>query len=82
VKIEDPQVAAATGRTHHANVKFNGSDASRVPGRVFEITEAEIASVDRYEIAFLYQRVSAPLASGRQAWVYVHAPSLDAFGAT
>ena len=73
VKIEDPQVAAATGRTHHANVKFNGHEASRVPGMVFEITDAELASVDNYEAAFSYKRVAAMLASGRQAWVYVYA---------
>jgi gamma-glutamylcyclotransferase (GGCT)/AIG2-like uncharacterized protein YtfP len=75
VKIEDPQVVAATGMTHHANVTFSGSDDSRVPGMVFEITDAELASVDEYEVAFLYERVAATLASGRQAWVYVHVRS-------
>jgi gamma-glutamylcyclotransferase (GGCT)/AIG2-like uncharacterized protein YtfP len=73
VKIEDPQVLATTGKTHHANVKFNGNEDSRVPGMVFEITDAELASVDEYEVAFLYKRVAAMLASGRQAWVYVDA---------
>jgi gamma-glutamylcyclotransferase (GGCT)/AIG2-like uncharacterized protein YtfP len=72
VRIEDPQVVAALGQTHHANVTFNGNEDSRVPGMVFEITDAELASVDRYEVAFSYQRVAAMLASGRQAWVYVH----------
>ena len=72
VKIEDPQVVATTGKTHHANVKFNGHENSRVPGTVFEITDAELASVDEYEAAFSYERVAAMLASGRQAWVYVH----------
>ena len=40
---------------------------------VFEITDAELASVDEYEKEFSYERVAAMLASGRQAWVYVHA---------
>jgi gamma-glutamylcyclotransferase (GGCT)/AIG2-like uncharacterized protein YtfP len=75
VRIEDPQLAAALGKTHHANVKFNGNVDSRVPGMVFEIADAELASVDQYEAAFLYKRVVATLASGRQAWVYVHAHS-------
>jgi gamma-glutamylcyclotransferase (GGCT)/AIG2-like uncharacterized protein YtfP len=75
VRIEDPQVVATLGRTHHANVTFNGNDASRVPGMVFEVTDAELASVDEYEVAFSYKRVAAMLASGRQAWVYVHAGS-------
>ena len=71
VKIEDPQVVAATGRTHHANVTFNGNEDSRVPGMVFEITDGELGSVDAFEAAFSYRRVAAMLASGRQAWVYV-----------
>ena len=40
----------------------------------FEITDAELASVDEYEIAFAYKRIAARLASGTQAWVYVHDP--------
>jgi hypothetical protein len=72
VPIEDPRVVATTGQTHHANVTFNGNEASRVPGMVFEITDAELASVDEYEAAFSYTRLAASLASGRHAWVYVH----------
>jgi hypothetical protein len=75
VRIEDPHVVATTGKTHHANATFNGNTDSRVPGMVFEITDAELASVDEYEVAFLYTRVVAMLASGRQAWVYVHSGS-------
>ena len=73
VRIEDPRIAAAIGRTHHANVTFNGNHASRVPGMVFEIAAAELAGVDEYEAAFSYKRVTAMLASGSEAWVYVHA---------
>ena len=72
VRIDDPHVAATIGKTHHANVTFTGNADRRVPGMVFEITDAELASVDQYEAAFLYTRVAAMLASGRQAWVYVH----------
>lgn len=75
VRIEDPQLVATSGKTHHANVRFNGQDESRVAGMVFEITDAELASVDEYEAAFSYERVAAMLASGRQAWVYVHTDS-------
>ena len=75
VRIEDPRVVATTGRTHHANVTFNGNEDSRVSGMVFEITDAELASVDEYEAAFSYKRVAAVLASSTQAWVYVHADS-------
>jgi len=37
VRIEDPKVAAASGKTHHANVTFNGREDQRVSGMVFEI---------------------------------------------
>jgi gamma-glutamylcyclotransferase (GGCT)/AIG2-like uncharacterized protein YtfP len=72
VKIEDPQVVATSGKTHHPIVKFNGRDDSRVNGTVFEITNEELANADRYEVA-AYKRVAARLASGKQAWVYVDA---------
>jgi hypothetical protein len=71
VKIEDPQVVAESGRTHYANVTFNGRSDSRVSGTVFEVTDAELAAADQYEEPALYQRVAAVLVSGRQAWVYV-----------
>ena len=74
VKIEDPKVAAAIGKTHHANVTFNGNEDSRAQGMAFEISDAELASVDEYEIASLYKRIAVTLASGREAWVYVHVP--------
>jgi len=70
VRIEDPNVAAAVGKTHHANVTFNGSDESRVSGMVFEISDAELIQVDAYEASFSYERVLASLGSGKQAWVY------------
>lgn len=72
VKIEDSQLAATLGKTHHANAKFNGNEDSRVHGMVFEITDAELAGVDEYESAFSYKRVVARLASGKQTWVYVY----------
>ena len=72
VRIEDPEIVATIGKAHHANVKFNGNQDSRVPGMVFEITDAELASVDEYEVVFSYRRVAAMLASGREAWVYAH----------
>jgi gamma-glutamylcyclotransferase (GGCT)/AIG2-like uncharacterized protein YtfP len=73
VKIDDPEVAATTGNTHHANVTFNGRHDSRVSGTVFEVTEEELAAADDYEQRAAYQRVFATLASGKRAWVYTHA---------
>ena len=71
VKIENPQVVAASGETHYANVAFNGRADSRVSGIVFEITDSELAAADKYERQAKYERVLVTLASGRQAWVYL-----------
>ena len=45
-----------------------------MPGVVFELTDAELLSVDTYEAMFAYRRVVGRLASGHAAWVYIHAP--------
>jgi hypothetical protein len=72
LKIEDPQFVAASGKTHHAVVKSNGRPDSRVSGVVFEISDIEPASADRYEPAG-YKRIATVLASGKHAWVYADA---------
>jgi gamma-glutamylcyclotransferase (GGCT)/AIG2-like uncharacterized protein YtfP len=73
VKIEESQMVAQGGRTHHDNVTFNGRQDSRVSGTVFEITDTELAAADRYETLAAYKRIAVVLGSGKQAWVYVDA---------
>ncbi len=75
VRIVDATIVATSGKTHHANARFNGRHDSRVSGMVFEITKAELASADRYEQLAGYTRLAVTLASGTEAWVYVHADS-------
>jgi hypothetical protein len=72
VAIDDPEVVRTSGKTHHPIVAFTGREEDRVPGAVFEISDAELAQADAYEVS-AYVRVEAPLASGRNAWVYVDA---------
>jgi Gamma-glutamyl cyclotransferase, AIG2-like len=72
VEIDDPGVVRTSGKTHHPIVAFTGQVGDRVPGAVFEISDAELARADAYEVA-AYVRVKAPLASGLEAWVYVDA---------
>jgi len=75
--IDDPGVVAISGKDRHAIVRFTGIADHRVSGTVFEVTDAELHRADQYEVA-VYRRVSANLASGRVAWVYVdarHGPS-------
>ena len=77
VKIENPQVAAACGATHHANAVYNGRDDSHVSGTVFDVTSSELDAADQYERPSAYERVLGTLVSGRQAWVYVHSRSAE-----
>jgi gamma-glutamylcyclotransferase (GGCT)/AIG2-like uncharacterized protein YtfP len=72
VTIEDPEVIAKSGKTRHPIVVFSGRSKDRVQGTVFEVSEAELASADAYEVD-AYKRVLAQLASGLSAWVYVDA---------
>ena len=75
VQIEDAALAAAIGRTHHANVTYNGRSDSRVSGTVFEITDADLAAADRFEQSAAYKRIYVKLATGAKAWVYLDARS-------
>lgn len=70
VEITDPEVLAASGKTHHPILRPGTADSAPIAGTVFQITPEELAAADRYEVAD-YQRVSVTLASGIQARVYV-----------
>ena len=71
VEITDLDVLAKSGERFHPIVTPGRKD-DRVPGMVFEITAEELAAADSYEVSD-YKRVSASLASGKTAWVYVKA---------
>jgi hypothetical protein len=72
LKIEDSDFVAASGKTHHAIVRYTGRSDSRVKGTVFQLSESELATADQYEPAG-YTRIAATLASGKQSWVYADA---------
>ncbi|MEV6862379.1 gamma-glutamylcyclotransferase family protein [Streptosporangium subroseum] len=72
VPITDPDVVAVSGIDHHPIVQATGDLTHQVEGTVFEITDAELAAVDDYEVDD-YRRVLVTLASGVRAWVYVDA---------
>lgn len=73
VRIPDPAVAARLRKTHYDNVKATGDDWSTVQGTAFEVADDELARADAFEAEFNYRRVNVTLASGNDAWVYVHA---------
>ena len=52
--------------------RFTGRQSDVIPGTVFSVSEDEIQSADRYEVAAV-KRVAVVLKSGVSAWVYVDA---------
>jgi hypothetical protein len=58
VAIQDPEVVRTSGKTHHPIVAFTGKREDCAPGTVFEITDAELAHADAYEVG-AYVRVKA-----------------------
>ena len=70
VEITDPEVIAISGTNMHTNLVLSDDPADEVSGTVFEITPAELAAADEYEVDD-YQRVSVRLRSGGEAFVYI-----------
>lgn len=72
LEITDPDVIRKSGKRFHPVVAESGDPRDEVPGTLFEITPAELAAADAYEVAD-YKRVAVRLKSGVEAWVYVQA---------
>jgi hypothetical protein len=72
IEITDPEVIRQSGQAFHPLVVPSDNPADEVTGKVFRITDAELASADAYEVSD-YKRVEVRLKSGRLAWVYVKA---------
>ncbi|MGK5055516.1 gamma-glutamylcyclotransferase family protein [Janthinobacterium sp. LB2P49] len=69
--IEDAQVVATSGKTHHP-IASRGEPTDGVPGAVLAVSAEELRQADGYEVA-AYRRERVTLASGKQAWAYVDA---------
>ncbi|MBY0368238.1 UDP-N-acetylmuramate--alanine ligase [Roseateles aquatilis] len=72
IEIRDAEVVKTSALTHHPMLVRTGQTADKVAGTVFDLTSAELAQADSYEVAD-YRRARAALASGGSAWVYVDA---------
>ena len=70
--IDDAQVVATSGKTHHPIASRSGKAADSVAGAVLAISSEELRQADGYEVA-AYRRERVTLASGAQAWAYVDA---------
>jgi gamma-glutamylcyclotransferase (GGCT)/AIG2-like uncharacterized protein YtfP len=72
VEITEPEVIRKSGARFHPIVQESADPGACVEGQVFEITAAELAAADTYEVSD-YKRVLVRLTSGISAWVYVKA---------
>jgi hypothetical protein len=72
IEINDPEVARKSGKRFHPIVVATDDPAEEIAGKTFEITEAEIAAADAYEVSD-YKRIMVRLKSGLDAWVFVKA---------
>ena len=66
----DPEVVRLSGSDRHPILRRAAANCA-VEGTALALTPAEIEAADRYEVAD-YVRIAVTLASGRQAFVYVH----------
>jgi hypothetical protein len=69
--INDPEVVATSGSDRHPILRKSSPDDS-VEGAYLELTDAELAAADNYEVDD-YVRTAVELASGVDAWVYLAA---------
>ena len=70
VAIDDPEVVRMRDTTHYPNIALTGQNENCAPGAMFEISDAELAHADQYEVDV---RVLAPLVSGLEAWDHLDA---------
>jgi hypothetical protein len=72
VTITDTHVIAASGSDRHPLLRPPTRPDAHVDGTVFTVSDTDLAAADEYEVDD-YRRISVPLRSGAQAWVYVFA---------
>lgn len=72
IEITDPEVIQKSGRRLHPIVAASDDPAHEIAGKVFAITQGELAAADAYEVSD-YKRILVRLKSGVEAWVYTKA---------
>lgn len=72
IEITDPEVIQKSGKRFHPIVTASDDPADEIAGKVFSITQAELAAADAYEVSD-YKRILVRLKSGVEAWVYIKA---------
>ncbi|WP_213998640.1 gamma-glutamylcyclotransferase family protein [Arsukibacterium sp.] len=72
VEITDERVLRESGKAIHPILRFTGNLNDEIAGTVFELTDAELAQADDYEVD-AYTRLNACLKSGTECWIYAAA---------
>lgn len=70
IKITDSTVLAKSQLEYHPIALKSENDSDYIDGVLFEITGAELAETDKYEVS-QYQRIVETFQSGKKGWVYV-----------
>ena len=70
LEIKDPSVIEKSGKKYHPVVFASNDPTEKIAGMVLLVSREELAQADEYEVSD-YKRVSAKLASGVEAWVYI-----------
>jgi len=69
LRITDERVLLESGKEVHPILRHTGKPSDLVYGTVFELSDAELAQADDYEVDD-YERVEAKLSSGKTCWIY------------
>ena len=76
VEITDERVLRESGKAFHPILRLSGNLTDEVAGTVFELTDAELAQADDYEVD-AYIRVKVTLKSGTECWIYAAAEQIS-----
>jgi hypothetical protein len=76
VRIVDPEAIAASGTDVHPALLVTGDPADVVEGSLLDLTEVELAAVDRYE-SVSFRAIDVVTRSGTKAVAYAPRPELD-----
>lgn len=70
LEITDPEVLRKSNQQFHPILRYTGFENDRIPGVLFEVSEAELLKADDYEVDD-YKRIETGFASGKCGFIYV-----------
>ena len=70
LEIKDLSVLNASQNRMHPIIYFTGDKAHQIFGTLFSVIKKDLLKIDCYEVED-YQRIMAPLKSGKKSLVYV-----------